>query len=552
MLEPAPASVNRHRLGGRTAGHDAGRLTSLKAGGGAGAYPSCPAPHAESHVAEDQSEVIAFLADPATHGGAPVERIDTHSAHVFLAGDCAWKIKRAVRYDYLDFSTLDRRRAVLDRELALNAPAAPSIYRRVVAVTRAPGGGLALGGPGAPVDYALEMRRFPAEAQLDRVAAAGRLDDGLARALGDEVARYHAAAEVRAEDGSALIGEILDELGRVFGGMTDALAAEAVAGFTREAGALHARLAAHLTRRAAEGLVRRCHSDLHLANIVLLDGRPVPFDALEFDERLGTCDTGYDLAFLLMDLDQRGLAQQANLCLNAWLARTRDLGALAALPLFLAVRAAIRAMVAVQTARATGTPVSPGAAGFLDRARRYLAPPPPRLVALGGLSGTGKTTVGRHLAPFLPPVPGAVHLRSDETRKAMAGVDPLTPLPDSGYAQVISQQVYARLMADARACLDAGQSVILDATFLDPAERAAVGTLAAGAGLALTAIWLEAQPDTLMARVAERRGDASDADARVLRAQLVRDPGPIGWTRLAADRPPAEIAAEIAALAGAG
>jgi uncharacterized protein len=167
--------------------------------------------------------------------------------------------------------------------------------------------------------------------------------------------------------------------------------------------------------------VRRCHADLHLANLVLIDGRPVPFDALEFDERLGTCDIAYDLAFLLMDLDQRGLGRQANLCLNAWLVRTRDMEALAALGLFLAIRAAIRAMVTVQTARATGRDVPPEAADFLKRALRYLSAPPPRLVALGGLSGTGKTTVARHLAPDLPPAPGAVHLRSDEARKALFG-----------------------------------------------------------------------------------------------------------------------------------
>lgn len=501
---------------------------------------------------DDQSEVIAFLADPATHADAPVDRVDTHSAHVFLAGDRAWKIKRAVRYDYLDFSTLAARKAVLERELALNAPAAPTIYRRVVPVTRGPRGRLALGGSGPAVEYALEMRRFPAEAQLDRIAAAGRLDDGLARALGEEVARYHDAADIRPEDGAALIGEILEELGRVFAGMTGDLPPGAVAAFGRAAGAQHARLSELLSRRSAEGRVRRCHSDLHLANIVLIDGRPVPFDALEFDERLGTCDTGYDLAFLLMDLDQRGLGRQANLCLNAWLGQTRDFAVLAALPLFLAVRAAIRAMVAVQTARASGGRVPPEATDMLDRALGYLAPPPPRLVAVGGRSGTGKTTVARHLAPALPPVPGAVHLRSDEVRKALAGVDPLSPLPGSAYGPDSARPVYDRLLAEARACLSAGQSVILDATFLDPTERARVDKLAAEIGAPLTAIWLDAPPEVLLARVAARRGDASDADASVVRAQLARDPGPILWARHGADRPPTVIAAEIADLSVTG
>jgi aminoglycoside phosphotransferase family enzyme/predicted kinase len=498
-------------------------------------------------VPEDQSDVLAFLADPATHGGAEVARVDTHSAHVFLAGDTAWKIKRAVRYDYLDFSTLEKRKAILDRELALNAPAAPTLYRRVVPVTRAPDGSLALDGIGTPVEYALEMRRFPAEAQLDRVAEAGRLDAALAGALGEAVAAYHAAAPHRAEDGAALIGEIVAELDRVFATMRDDLGPEAVDGFGQSARSLHARLGPLLTRRSAEGHVRRCHSDLHLANIVLEGGRPIPFDALEFDERLGTCDTAYDIAFLLMDLDQRGLAAQANLCLNAWLTRTGDLGALAALPLFLAVRAAIRAMVAVQTARATGSPVPPEAQGFLTRATAYLHPATPRLVAVGGLSGTGKTTVARLAAPHLPPVPGAVHLRTDVIRKALLGADPLFRLPAERYGPDVSRQVYDRLLADARTCLAAGHSVILDATFLDPAQRQAARTLAMDHPAVLA--WLSAPPDALLARVSARQGDASDADEAVVRAQLARDPGPLDWTPIDASGPPEETAQILARIA---
>lgn len=497
---------------------------------------------------EDQSDVIAFLADPATHGGAEVERIDTHSAHVFLAGDTAWKIKRAVRYDYLDFSTHEKRRKILERELALNAPSAPMIYRRVIAVTRERDGTLALAGQGAPIEYALQMHRFPAEAQLDRVAEAGALDDTLARKLGGEVASYHAAADVLAEDGAALIGEILDELSRVFAGMAADLDPEAIAMFEEKSRGQFNRLAPLMTRRTREGHVRRCHSDLHLANLVLIDARPVPFDALEFDERLGTCDTAYDFAFLLMDLDHRGLDRQANLCLNAWLARTRDFEALAPLPLFLSVRAAIRAMVSVQTARANDRPIPPEARDFLALAIAYLSPPPPRLIALGGLSGTGKTTVARHLAPRVTPVPGAVHLRSDEARKALIGVDPLTALPASAYTPAITRSVYDRLLSDARACLAAGQSVIVDATFLDPDLRAAVGAIARVTACPFTAVWLAADPATLRDRVTARSNDASDADADVVTAQLARDPGPLDWTEVDADRPAERVADAVHAL----
>jgi hypothetical protein len=167
------------------------------------------------------------------------------------------------------------------------------------------------------------------------------------------------------------------------------------------------------------------------------------------------------------------------------------------------------------------------------------------LVAIGGVSGTGKTTVARALAPDLPPVPGAVHLRSDEIRKALLGVEPLAPLPAEGYRPEVTAQVYDRLLADARACLGAGQSVILDATFLDPAEREAARALAAELRCRAGFVWLTAPPATLLARVAARRGDASDADVGVVRAQLARDPGPLDWWSVPADGAPEDTAARI-------
>lgn len=498
---------------------------------------------------DDQSGVIAFLADPVSHGVTRVERIDTHCAHVFLAGDTAWKMKRAVKYDYLDFSTLGKRKKILDRELSLNARAAPTLYRRVVPITREEDGALAIDGAGEPVEYALEMRRFPGAAQLDRIAEAGQLDDALARDLGVAVADYHDTAEVLTADGADLIREIIEELGRVFAGMHDDLGTEGIETFDEKATDHVARTAPLLTRRTAEGRVRRCHSDLHLANLVLLDGAPVPFDALEFDERLGTCDTFYDLAFLLMDLHHRGLTRQANLCLNAYLIRTQDHAALAALPLFLAVRSAIRAMVDVQTARATGSgALLPEAREYLTEAIAHLSPPPPRLVAIGGVSGTGKTRVARDLAPDLPPAPGAVHLRSDEIRKIRLGRDPLDPLPEAAYGPEVSEQVYRSMIDTARTCLAAGHSVILDATWLDREDRGLVDAVRGEIDASVTALWLTAPRETLLARVSARTGDASDADAAVVLKQLSRAPGAVGWTTIDASGTPEETLAAVRAF----
>jgi len=482
---------------------------------------------------DDQSEVIAFLADPVSHGGLPVEHVETHGAHVFLVGDTALKVKRAVRYDYMDFSTLEKRRAMLQRELELNRAAAPEIYRDLLAITREGDGRLALGSAGVPVEWVLRMRRFAADAELSAIAARGALDDRLADELGRAIAAYHEKAPRRELDESELIASILRELRDAYAGMGDMLDEARVRLFdTRALEQLDA-LTLLLKARSQAGEVRRVHGDLHLGNLVLIDGRPVPFDALEFDERLGTCDVLYDLGFLLMDLCHRGLPRAANVTMGAYLFAVKgaqDSG-MAALPLFMAVRAAIRSMVLVQTGRARGDAEKTRAEAqqYLDEALAMLAPQTPRLIAVGGRSGTGKTALARGLAPEVGGACGAVHLRSDLERKALAGVDVKTHLPPETYTKEASDKVYARLFERADALLRAGSSVVLDAAFLDPAERDAAEALAADRGVRFDGVWLEAPTEQLVARVTARKGDASDADAAVVRKQLGFDVGPIYW-----------------------
>jgi len=429
----------------------------------------------------DQKEIADFLKDSATYGIAtPVEMITTHSAYVFLAGDQAFKIKRAVKYNYLDFSKLDARRKVIAHELALNAPSAPAIYDRVVTITREGSGRLALDGNGEPVEYALRMRRFRRQDELTCIADAGNFDNELAERLGHVIADLHAAAEKRPLDGAVLIGEIVDELREAFAGMESALGRDRLATFLRRIDRTYSDIASLLSQRSGEGHVRRCHGDLHLKNLVMIGGQPVLFDALEFDERLGTCDTFYDLAFLVMDLLYRGLTGQANALQNSYLRRSGDFTGLATLPLFLSIRAAIRAMVAVQTTSgAVAGDMAREAKSYLEQAMNFLTPLPPRLVAVGGFSGSGKTAVAGRIAPGLGASPGAVHLRSDLERKAMFGVDPLARLPDAAYQSDVNSNIYARLLDEAEQILLARHSVIIDATFLAEADRQAVSDLGA-------------------------------------------------------------------------
>ncbi|MDE2333182.1 MAG: AAA family ATPase, partial [Rhodospirillales bacterium] len=295
------------------------------------------------------------------------------------------------------------------------------------------------------------------------------------------------------------------------------------------------------------GRLRRLHGDLHLGNIVLWGGRPAPIDALEFDEALACFDIGYDLAFLLMDLEVRAGRAAANRVLNRFVARDGDAGLVVGLPLFLSLRAMIRAHVA-----ATKGEAAAGRAG-LARARAWLDPPPGFVLAVGGLPGVGKSTVARLLAPGLGAAPGALILRSDEIRKRLHGVAPEVALGAEAYTPAASEAVFATMATMAGAAMAGaarGHGVIADATFMNPAHRMLLRR-AAGAAPFL-GVWLTAPAAALRARVAARSGDASDADLAVLERALAADPGAGDWLAVEATDTAAAAGAIRAALARAG
>jgi aminoglycoside phosphotransferase family enzyme/predicted kinase len=494
-----------------------------------------------------QDEVIGFLGRSSTYGPdvARVDRVETHGAFVFLAGREAYKIKRAVRYPYMDFSTLELRRRACAREMEINRPHAPGIYLGLVEITREGDGSLALGGAGEPVEWAVHMRRFPDDCLMSRVAERGGLDSGLARDIGDAVAAYHRSAATAAAAPS------VPALAAVIAEVTEGIAQAAVVGrasadaLSDELRGALSRVSDLLERRAKAGFVRRCHGDLHLGNLVLFEGRATAFDAIEFDEAMATVDTLYDLAFLLMDLEVRGQRNAANVVLNRYLWRTEadlDLEGLAALPLFLALRAAIRAMVMGQQSRlADGDDRSEkrrSAQQYLAAAQGFLQPSPAWVIAVGGLSGTGKSTLAAALAPAIGAAPGAVHLRSDLERKTMLGVEETVRLGADGYSGAVTLAVYERLGRKTGLAAGAGQSVVVDATFTEAAERDTIAAIAREAGARFIGLWLTARPDTLIARVSARRGDASDADADVVRRQLARLVEPSDWIPIDAEGTP--------------
>jgi hypothetical protein len=474
-------------------------------------------------IPEAQSEAAAFLKRLA--GAAPIE---THISAVYVGPDTAWKMKKAVALGFLDFTRLADRERFCRRELELNRPHAPGIYRDVVPITRAPDGSLREGGAGEVVEWVLRMAPIPAEDFLDRIRPTPPLLDAVA----DAVAAMHAAAPRLAADPVAAMAAIL--AGNLPSARRAGLPEDRIAAWAAAARAELARVAPALAARGAAGFVRRCHGDLHLGNLCLWEGRPTPFDALEFDEALASIDVGYDLAFLLMDLDLRHGRWAANRVLNRYVARTGDAGLVAGLPLWLSLRAMIRAHV--EAARGGEW------RALLAAAEAHLRPAPARLVAVGGLQGSGKSTLARALAPALGRCPGALVLRTDETRKRRFGLPPEARLPPAAYEEAVSAAVHEEVFAMAATALAAGQAVVLDAVFLDPAQRARAEQVAREAGRPFDGLWLEAPLEVLRARIAARRGDASDATEAVLLSAAQADPGRITWRRIAADERAAEAA----------
>lgn len=485
-----------------------------------------------------------MLAKPAAYGiDEAVTRIDTHASVIFLAGNIAVKIKRAVRFPFLDYSTAAKRKHACENEIAVNQPNAPTIYRDVVPVTKAEDGTLAIDGTGTPVDWLVRMNRFDETMTLDHVVERGEFNAGMAV----EIAEIFAAAHARAPRmrAAAWIDDLEDYIGQnkvAFLAQPDLFEPHRVRMLSAEAHAIHARIKPLLEQRGRTGFIRRCHGDGHLGNIVLIDGKPVLFDAIEFDERVATGDVLYDLAFVLMDLWDRGRKEAANRVLNHYLLMTHkisDLEDLGALPFFLMMRAAIRAKVtAANLEHLTGAArqaASDEARRHFAFAERYLEPAAPILIAVGGLSGTGKSTLARAIAPELGHPPGALILRSDEERKILFGLDPTDTLPPEAYRSEVSGEVYSRLAEKARAALAAGHSVIVDAVFAEPEERVAIARVAQNASAAFRGYWLEATPDTLFQRVAARYGDASDADVDVVKHQLGYRLGAIDWKHIDAD-----------------
>jgi aminoglycoside phosphotransferase family enzyme/predicted kinase len=498
-----------------------------------------------------QDAVLAFLG----REDRKCSRIDTHASIVFLEKDRVLKVKRAVRLPFLDYSTLEKRKAACDEELVVNKHYAPEVYRRVVAITRGEEE-FAVDGDGPVVEWAVEMARFDENETFDHLARRGKITPELAELLAAVIRDTHEHAPV--SDGAAWLASIAGIIDRNTRTFRDE------AGLERDSvERLHELSRQRLTdcrslmrARAAQGFIRRCHGDAHLGNIVLIDGRPVLFDAIEFDPVIATTDILYDLAFPLMDFAHFGLKACANRLFNTYLQGSwaENAGALQLLPLFLSIRAAIRANVLFTKCR-----LSPGnahdardASDYFNLAIEHLTPVRPSLVAIGGKSGTGKSVLAREAASLMSPLPGAVLLRSDVIRKELFGVDPLVVLSEAAYSQAVTECVYRELLDRARLIIGQGFSVIVDAAFLRESERNELSAEALKMKADFRPLFLNADLATRLARIGSRKRDASDATREVATGQEDYDLGRLNWPIVDASGTPEQTLARSKAFLVSG
>lgn len=500
-----------------------------------------------------QNSVFQYFEGMASGGPetSDFDRIDTHANVIFLAGGLAYKIKRAVKYPFLDYSTLALREDACKAEITFNQANAPRIYREAVPVTRDADGRLALGGAGETVEWVVVMNRFERQGELDILAG----EAPFSNALSDKLARMMVAAHEAAPErsGPGFFDELtsyVDQNDAAFHEHPDLFPVEEVRHLTEQSRQVLASLRELILKRGEMGLIRRCHGDAHLRNIVLIDDEPVLFDAVEFSDAIATGDVLYDLAFLLMDLWERGQSRSANRVFNRYL----DLSlldthaeGLAALPFFLMMRAAIRSKIAASAALAQSEPAQRDAQKTLARtyfgfAQSFLEPSRPDLIAIGGLSGTGKTTLAYELAPDIGRAPGARVLRTDVMRKRLLDIPEHEPAPQNAYTKEASDQVYAEIDHAIQTVLAAGHSAIFDAVFASENERDKIRKIAASVEAGFTGLWLTAPGDTLKDRVSHRSGDASDATTAVVDRQLGYDIGDMSWAEIDASQSPEQTA----------
>ncbi len=478
----------------------------------------------------EQERLVAALEDDSAypHLVSSLRVVETHISWVILTGLFAYKIKKAVDLGFLDFSTLAKRKRFCEAELRLNRRWAPDLYLGLVPVT-GPAERPRIGGDGPVLEYALKLRQFPQDAQLDRQLDSGRLSQSDMGELAETIATLHdSAPRVEFPGGDRALALVRVPMLENFDVVEAATGLAVVARIRAWTESSVEELADQLAGRHREGFVRDCHGDLHLANLVRLSAGIVPFDGIEFSRELREIDVINDIAFLAMDLFSRARQDLGAAFVNRYLECSGDYAGMSTFGLYFVYRCLTRAKVAA--IRSAERDAARDRDEDLDTLKHYLAVairwvdrPRPVLVAMLGFSGSGKTWLSERLLARLP----AIRLRTDIERRRLAGagqVDPGGSLPGSGrYSRQARAAVYRQVFERAGTLLRAGFNVIIDAAFLEREARDGVASLAAEQGVDYLFVETVATEAVLEERLKRRQAqekDASEADVSVLHYQM--------------------------------
>ena len=464
-----------------------------------------------------------------------IQLIETHISWVILTGSYAYKIKKPVDFGFLDFSTLEKRLDCCRQELRLNRRLAPAIYIDVVAITGTFDKPV-ISGDGAPLEYAVKMTQFPQSAQLDNMLHAGELKPHHMDSIAYMVSGFHQSIEIA--DNSVVYGDattvnhpVKENFAQIKEHMDVSNYADTLNSLENWSRDEFIKLESMLTQRKADGYIRECHGDMHLRNMLWMNDRPMAFDCIEFNPALRWIDVISEVAFLVMDLQDRQQQQLANRFLNSYLEDTGDYAGLAVLPYYLTYRALVRAKVSALRLEQKTLPAEEQTQAltefesYLELASSYIQPSLPRLIIMRGLSASGKSTVSQQLLEATD----SIRIRSDVERKRLFDV-PTEPAVPAGsgdnkinagiYSKQASVQTYNKLLELASLIVSAGYNVIVDAAFLKYEQRKPFQQLADTLSVPYVIIETVAEADILRDRIIKRKNDVSDADLEVLEHQL--------------------------------
>ena len=493
-------------------------------------------------ISESQSDIIAALSNPKNYPYRvkSVEVRQSHIAFLFLAGDKAYKLKRAVLLPEADLSTREKRRLSCVREMKRSVIYAPNLVEKIESVRQLPNGKIVIGGTeGIEVDTVLVMRRISDKYLLNHLLPSPKFDRFEAMDLAECLSDLHKKAKIfHNKWGVDTVKRLILETESVLACFCpDVFSKKQVNELTYKNLKLLAEQGRLIKLRQKSGFVRKCHGDLLLSNIAYEDDHFLFFSPIEYNENLSSIDTLYDLADLLMDLEAKGLRRLANILFNHYMAYMNDLSGFPLLGLYQSMRASRRAAVCAKKATLLHgwdrRKMVKEARHYFDLACHFVSEKKPLLIACGGLSGSGKSRIAREIAGYMDPAPGAVVLRDDIVKKQMTGLTPTETLDKKYDTAAFEEVVYDVLRQQAAAALSVGSCVILDALFYNESERLAAEELAKKMNVPFVGLWMDAPLTVREERVKTRLRNPSDVrDRTELDSQLEWETGPITWHKV--------------------